>query len=58
MTDRLNIDYINNTITIKINSTDLNTMEEPEILDWLHNFLINLQTTKLTPGIIKDDIPR
>lgn len=51
MSDRITIDHIHNNITIHVNSKDLSTMSDHEILQWIRSFTRHIDNIKLQKGI-------
>ena len=56
MTDQININYIDNVITIHVRSLNLSEMTNDEIMAWVSSFIERLENAKLKQGVIGDDI--
>jgi len=58
MSDLINIDHINNTITIKVQTVNLCEMTDHEIMKWIVYFCDTLSSTQLRVGPVKDFLPQ
>lgn len=57
MSDRISIDHVSNTVTIKVHSINISNMSNTEILAWIKRFADTVTNTDLDVGIIKDVPP-
>lgn len=58
MSGRVTIDHINNSIVIQPNIIDLSTMSNYEILKWVREFILALETSSFRPCRAGDIVKR